>query len=289
MLLNKRSPGGTPTTTRESSTSTKTAEAAATAAESAAAPGSTAGAPATATAADRNDQRHSSTTPAATTPSFSSRPRANNRKNDPDDEENPERTDASATRSRRSLNRNRRRCQSRIECEAEFGCESLRNTKSHELETARVIALPEHRRRFATDRARGRISDESFSALSRENKTAAAIVGVRLFRNEKNHRTGVPRWITRRSYFSNLPLSSNSERHISNVAARKIRQGYDRHLSARLAAHIFRDAIQPLHSGGIEHMREIVYQASRWRNVWLLRLDGAGSRQQTGECKRRKL
>ena len=165
----------------------------------------------------------------------------------------------------------------------------MRNTKSHELETACVVTLPEHRRRFATDRARGRVSDESFSPLTRENETAPAIVGVRLFRNEKNHRTGVPRWITRRSYFPNLPLSSNSERYISNVAAREIRQRYDCHLSARLGAHVFRDAIQPLHSGGIQHMREIAYQARRWRNVWLLRLDGARSRQQSGECKRRKL
>jgi hypothetical protein len=177
-----------------------------------------------------------------------------------------------------------------VERKPELRCKSLRHTKRHQLETGSIIALHERRSRLTTDLAAHRIRDESFGALSGENEAPAAVVGIRLFGNEKNDRAGVTRRITGRSDFSNLPLAPDAKRNVCDFAALEVRQRYDSNLAARFGANVFRDTIDALDSRRIENVSEVVDEPRRRRNLrLLLRHRGAGAEQQRDKCKRRKL
>jgi hypothetical protein len=85
-----------------------------------------------------------------------------------------------------------------------------------------------------------------------------------LFRNKEDYGTCVSRRIAGIPDFSDLPLAADLERHFLYVARSDIRKRDNRHLSTRLRANVFSDALHSLRRVWLDDVREIIHQ-SRWR------------------------
>jgi hypothetical protein len=283
-------PAGAATAAPKASTATKTTEATTTTAAkttTAATPSATP----TAEAAGRDDDRNAPGTASFPT-APTTQPAENAEYQEEDEEEYPWRNPGPSVATAWIIVARRRcwrRCERCVQLKVELLCEPLRRSESYELQSCAIVPLHEGRRCFAADVARVGIGDESFRATTRGYEAMSASVLARLLGNEKDHRACVAGGIAGIPYLADLPLPSDLERNFLNVARADVSERDDRHLAARFRAHILGDALHALDCIGLKHVREIVHQPGRRRDLDALeKKREPGCSQDGNESRRRR-
>ncbi len=116
----------------------------------------------------------------------------------------------------------------------------------------------------------------------------SAAVLARLLGNHQDDGARVARWISGITNLPDFPLPSDLQSDFLHIAGADVGKRDDRHLSARLRAHIFRDALHSLSGVGLNYVRKIIYQPDRRRNLNALRKEEEPSCSKHGENRRRR-
>jgi len=283
------SPARAATAASKSTTATKATETATTTTKAPKTSTTSAPSPSPTTKPARRDDDRKAPRTASSPTATSTRPTQKGEYNEEDEKEYPRRNSTAATRwvfvaRRRYL----RRCERRIQLEVELLRESLGGSQSHQLEARTIVPLHEGGSGFTADVACIRISDESFRATARRDEAMSTSVLAGLLRNEKDHRTGVAGGIAGIADLADFPLPSNQERGFLHVARADVGKRNDRYLAPRFRAHILRDALHSLRRVGRNHVREIVHQPDRRRDLEALRKEEEPGCSQNGENSRRR-
>src|SRR6266404_3582827 len=283
------SPARAATAASKSTTATKAAEAATTATKAAKTPATSAPSPSPATKPARGDDDRKASRTASSPTATSTRPAEKAKYYEEDEKEYPRRNSTAATgRVVVARRRHLRRCERRVQLEVELLRESLSGSQRHELEPRTIVLLHEGRRGFTADVACIRIRDESFRATARRDEAMSASIPARLLGDEKDHCAGVAGGIAGIPDLADLPLPSDQERGLLHVARADVGKRDDRHLPPRFRAHILRDALHSLSGVGRNHVREVIHQPDRRRDLEALRKEEEPGCSQNGENGRRR-
>src|SRR5882762_9430378 len=283
------SPARAATAASKSTTATKAAEATTTATKAPKTPATSAPSPSPTTKPARGDDYRKASRTASSTTATSTSPAEKAEYYEEDEKEYPRRNSTAATgRVFVARHRHLRRCERRIQLEVELLRESFGGSQRHELEPRTIVLLHEGRRGFTADVACIRIRDESFRPTTRRDEAMSTSVPARLLGDEKDHCAGVAGGVAGIADLADLPLPSNQERGFLHVARADVGKRNNRQLAPRFRAHILRDALHSLSGVWRNHMREVIDQPDRRRDLEALRKEEEPGCSQNGENGRRR-